>query len=335
MGAGNPSSIEAGHIGSRRPTRAIHYSAAPAVVEAVRRWRRWLAGERRASAHTLDAYGRDLAAFLEFLTEHLGGAPDLADLGALRAADFRSWLARRAADGLAKSSTARALSVVRGFFRHLGREGLAHNPALATVRTPKQRRTVPRPLSVRQARAVVEAVGDLAAAPWIALRDTALVALLYGAGLRIGEALALDFGDMALDNTREDAALVIAGKGGKERVVPLLAVVRAAIAGYVAACPHRLAAGGPLFVGARGGRLGARVVQGQFAKLRGYLGLPESATPHSLRHSFATHLLGSGGDLRTIQELLGHASLSTTQRYTEVDAESLLNVYRKAHPRAR
>ncbi len=225
--------------------------------------------------------------------------------------------------------------MVRGFFRHLDRQGLAHNPALASVRTPKQRRGVPRPLTIRQARATVEAIGDLSNAPWLAKRDTALVALLYGAGLRIGEALALDLGDVPLDDGGEDAVLVIAGKGGKQRIVPLLAVVRTAIADYVAGCPHALGPDGPLFVGARGGRLNARVLQGQLAKLRGYLGLPDSATPHALRHSFATHLLGSGGDLRTIQELLGHVSLSTTQRYTEVDAESLLSTYRKAHPRAR
>ncbi|MFQ5785807.1 MAG: tyrosine recombinase XerC [Alphaproteobacteria bacterium] len=312
----------------------IHYPAAPAAVEAVRRWRRWLESERRASVHTLDAYGRDLAGFLSFLTEHLGHPPDLADLARLRTADFRAWLARRAADGLSAASRARAVSTVRGFFRHLDREGLAHNPALAALGTPKRPRPVPRPLSVRQARAAVEAIGDLHETSWIARRDTALVALLYGAGLRLGEALALDRGDLPTENPGGEAALMITGKGGKQRVVPLLSVVREAIAEYLAACPYALPADGPLFVGARGGRLNPRVVQGQLQKLRAYLGLPPSATPHSLRHSFATHLLAAGGDLRTIQELLGHASLSTTQRYTEVDSESLLAVYRKAHPRA-
>ena len=316
-------------------SRAPAFSAAPAVVEAARRWQRSLADERRASPHTIDAYSRDLAAFLDFLTNHLGGPPELSDLAALTAADFRSWLARRAGNELARSSTARAMSVVRGFFRHLDRTGLVHNPVLSAVRTPRQRHSVPRPLSVEQARAAVESVGALSGAPWIAKRDTALVALLYGAGLRIGEALALNRRDVPWDAPGDDAALVITGKGNKQRVVPLLPLVRAAIADYLAACPFALPPDGPLFVGARGGRLNAGVVQRQLRRLRGFLGLPESATPHSLRHSFATHLLGSGGDLRTIQELLGHASLSTTQRYTEVDAQSLLKIYDKAHPRAR
>ncbi len=318
------------------PPAAAHiaFLAAPAVVAACRRWHDWLAHERRASPHTIDAYSRDLAAFLAFLAGHLGGPPDLADLTALSTADFRSWLARRAADGLARSSTARALSVVRGFFRRLDREGLVHNPALAALRTPKQPHSLPRPLTVAEARRTVESAGDLASEPWLALRDKALLALLYGAGLRIGEALALNRGALPSGKAGEDAAVVVDGKGGKQRMVPLLAVVRAAIADYLAACPWRLPADGPLFVGVRGGRLNPGVVQRRMRELRGYLGLSEDATPHSLRHSFATHLLGGGGDLRTIQELLGHASLSTTQRYTEVDAEALLKVYAKAHPRA-
>ena len=315
------------------PASAIELSVRADLAAAVERWRRWLADERRASAHTLDAYGRDLAGFLGFLAEHLGGQPGLADLGALRTADFRSWLARRAGDGLTAASRARALSVVRGFFRFLDREGLAHNPALAALRTPKQQRPAPRPLTVDQARAAVEAVGELGSTPWIGKRDRALIALLYGAGLRIGEALGLDRGALPSAG-RGDAAIVITGKGDKQRVVPLLAVVRAAIADYLAACPYEVGDDGPLFVGARGGRLNASVVQARLRRLRGYLGLPANATPHALRHSFATHLLAEGGDLRTIQELLGHASLSTTQRYTEVDAESLLRVYHAAHPKA-
>jgi integrase/recombinase XerC len=324
-----------------RPARltdlpTVHFAAAPEVVEAVRGWLARLANERRASAHTLDAYGRDVAAFLAFLTEHLGGPPDLADLAAMRTADFRSWLARRAADRLAASSTARALSVVRGLFRHLDREGLVHNPALGVLRTPRVRRSLPRPLGVVEARATVEAFDDFAPTPWIGKRDVALAMLLYGAGLRIGEALGLDRGDLPAAATSKsgDAVLMVRGKGNKERLAPLLAIVRAALEDYIAACPYRLADHGPLFVGARGGRLNAGVVQKQMRLIRGYLGLPESATPHSLRHSFATHLLAAGGDLRTIQELLGHASLSTTQRYTEVDAESLLKTYNQAHPRA-
>jgi len=313
----------------------VDFPAAVPVVEAVRRWQHWLAVERRVSQHTLDAYSRDLSAFLGFLADHLGGQPGLDELSALRAADFRSWLAGRVNQGLAARSTARALAVVRGFFRHLDREGLAHNPAVAAVRTPRQPRTLPRPLSVDQATATIETIGEFATAPWMARRDTALVALLYGAGLRIGEALGLNRRDLPTGDDGNDGVLVITGKGGKQRMVPLLAFVRAAIANYVAECPHTLEPHGPLFVGARGGRLNPSVVQKQLRRLRGVLGLPESATPHALRHSFATHLLAGGGDLRTIQELLGHASLSTTQRYTEVDAERLLESYDAAHPRAR
>ncbi len=317
------------------PAAAIDRAVRPAVAEAARDWRRWLADERRASPHTIDAYCRDLAAFLAFLADHLGGPPGLDELAGLRVADFRAWLAWRAWRGLARASTVRAMSVVRGFFRHLDRAGLVHNPALAAVRTPRHRRGVPRPLSVEQARAAVGAIGGLSEVAWIAKRDTALVALLYGAGLRIGEALALNRSDVPAAPPGEEAALVVTGKGNKQRVVPLLPVVRAAIAEYLAACPFPSPPDGALFLGARGGRLNAGVVQLRMRRLRGFLGLPDDATPHSLRHSFATHLLGAGGDLRTIQELLGHASLSTTQRYTEVDAESLLKVYEKAHPRAR
>ena len=314
---------------------AVRFAGAPAVVAAARRWQRWLADERRASAHTVDAYSRDLAAFLAFLADHLGGETDVTDLANLRVADFRAWLARRLMGGIGQRSNARALSAVRGFFRRLDREGLCHNPALGLLRTPTAKPLGPRPLSVDQARAAVETVGALAGTPWTAKRDTALVALLYGAGLRIGEALGLDLGDLPAGDPGEDAALTITGKGGRQRMVPLLAYVRAAIDDYVADCPHALGTGGPLFVGVRGGRLKARVIQGQLQKLRGALGLPESATPHAMRHSFATHMLAGGAGMRDIQELLGHASLSTTQRYTEVDAERLLESYDKAHPRAR
>ena len=305
--------------------------AAPSVVAAAARWRRWLADERRAAGRTVEAYGRDLAGFLTFLGEHLGGPPDMADLAGLRAADFRAWLAWRANAGLAWVSTARALAAVRGFYQRLEREGLAHCPAIATVRTPKTRRPVPRPLSVLQARDATAAVVDMDAHPWIAKRDTAVLLLLYGAGLRIGEALGLAWGDA--DGGGE--SLRVTGKGGKQRLVPLLPVIREALADYRASCPHAPPANGPLFVGRRGRRLDPGVVQRRMRQLRGRLGLPDTATPHALRHSFATHLLNRGGDLRTIQALLGHASLSTTQRYTEVDGEALIRVYENAHPRAR
>ena len=308
----------------------IRFTAQPAVVAAVDDWRGWLAAERRASPHTLDAYGRDMAAFLAFMAGHLGFAPGLDDLAALRVADFRSWLTRRAADGLSRNSTARAMSTVRGFFRFLDRRGRLHNPALAAVRTPRVPKSVPKALDVGEALDTVEAVANFSDDPWIAKRDVAVLTLLYGCGLRIGEALALNRGQAPADDS-----LRVTGKGNKERIVPVLPIVRDAIAAYLAACPYGLAGDDPLFVGVRGKRLTARVIQLQMVKVRHMLGLPETATPHALRHSFATHLLAGGGDLRTIQELLGHASLSTTQRYTDVDSARLLAVYNATHPRAR
>jgi len=299
---------------------------------AVASWWRWLCQERRASAHTAAAYARDLSAFLNFLGEHLGQEIALGDLAALKPLDFRAYLAGRREDGLASVSAARALSVVRSFFGFLERRGLAHNAAIRAIRSPKVPRGLPKPLAETEALKTVEAAGDFSDEPWMQKRDIAVIALLYGAGLRISEALGLDRRDLP----REDGGtLRITGKGRKTRVVPLLPNVRAAIEDYVAACPWRVGAAGPLFLGARGKRLNPRLIQGRMQQLRALLDLPETATPHALRHSFATHLLSAGGDLRAIQELLGHASLSTTQRYTEVDAKRLLEVYDKAHPRAR
>jgi integrase/recombinase XerC len=308
----------------------IAFTAEPAVVAAIEDWRAWLAHERRVSTHTLDAYGRDLAAFLGFISEHLGFAPGLADLEALKSTDFRAFLANRAIRGLSRSSTARAVSTLRGFFRFLERGGLAANAAIGAVRSPKVPRLVPRALAPDEALDMVDKADVVSDEPWIGKRDTALFTLLYGCGLRIGEALGLNRGDLPKGDT-----MVVTGKGNKQRVVPVLAVVREAIDDYLAHCPHGVGKAGPLFLGARGGRLNAGVAQRQMRRLRVLLGLPETATPHALRHSFATHLLAGGGDLRTIQELLGHASLSSTQRYTEVDTESLMAVYRQAHPRAR
>jgi len=306
------------------------YSAEPGLVSAIEDWCAWLAHERRTSPHTLDAYGRDLGRFLRFLTEHLGFPPGLRDLENLTAADFRSYLARRSTEGLARTSTARAMSTLRGFFRFLDRAGLARNGAIGGIRTPKVPASVPKALSEADALEAVDAVAEVSEEPWIAKRDAALLTLLYGCGLRIGEALALNRG-----RAPRGDSMVVTGKGNKQRVVPVLPVVAEAVADYLAACPYHLEADDPLFVGARGGRLNAGVAQRQVRRLRGLLGLPETATPHALRHSFATHLLAGGGDLRTIQELLGHASLSTTQRYTGVDSQRLMAVYRNAHPRAR
>lgn len=300
-------------------------------------WLDWLARERRASANTLEAYGHDAAGFLGFLTRHLGGEPDLAALGALRPADLRGFLAERATAGDSTATRARRLAAIRGFLRYLTRHhGMAALP-LGALRGPRPKPPIPRALTPDQARAVAREVGEVHSLgrhekPQMqAARDTALFALLYGAGLRIAEALALDLRDAPLPG--QDAALRVIGKGSKERLVPVLPAVRAAVAEYLR---HRGpgAPEAPLFLGARGKRLDAAVAQKSLREFRRLAGLPEHATPHALRHSFATHLLGRGGDLRTIQELLGHASLSTTQVYTGVDTERLLEVYDKAHPRA-
>ena len=316
----------------------LSFAAEPAVNSAIRDWRQWLAHERRTSRHTLAAYLRDLEGFLRFVAEHLGHAPGLRDLGRLSPQDFRGWLARRATEGLARTSTARAMSTLRNFFRFLERHGLAANAAIGGVRVPRVPKSVPKALAVEDALDAVAAAEELAPAPWIAKRDAAVLLLLYGAGLRIGEALGLERRQVSAFASGRDggeATLVVTGKGGKQRLVPVLPVLAQAIADYVAHCPFALEEDGPLFVGRRGQRLTARVVQRQMQKARSLLALPETATPHALRHSFATHLLAGGGDLRTIQELLGHASLSTTQRYTEVDAGRLKAVYDDAHPRAR
>ena len=304
-----------------------------AVGQAVADWQAWLRVERRASPHTLSAYGRDLVAFLDFLAGHLGGPASLADLAALRPADYRAWLARRAAAGLARTSTARALSTLRNFLRYLDRHGLAHNPAIGVIRGPRLPHAVPKAVAADEAAELVALAseGTDAGGGWIAKRDAAVLLLLYGCGLRIGEALGLNRWDAPAAGT---PAMTITGKGAKQRLVPLLPVVTEAIEAYLATCPFALPAAGPLFVGMRGKRLGARAVQARLQTLRVTLGLPETTTPHALRHSFATHLLAGGADLRAIQELLGHASLSTTQRYASVDAAHLLKVYRSAHPRA-
>ncbi|MBI1180778.1 MAG: tyrosine-type recombinase/integrase [Alphaproteobacteria bacterium] len=294
-----------------------------------RDWARHLASERRLATHTLAAYLRDLVDFFAFLQGHHGGPVGKATLEAAGVPDFRAWLTARKRRGLANRSTARALSAVRNFYRFQGRAGRLENAAVQAVSTPKLPHSVPRPLSVDGALAVVDEVGALSEEPWVADRDTAVVTLLYGCGLRISEALGL-----RRREAPQGQSMVITGKGGKQRLVPVLPAVREAIAAYVAACPFALAPDGPLFVGVRGKRLNPGIVQQRIRQLRGALGLPDSATPHALRHSFATHLLAGGGDLRSIQELLGHASLSTTQHYTEVDTARLLSIYDAAHPRS-
>ena len=306
--------------------------AAPDVAGAIRDWQAWLTDEKRASPHTCLAYRRDLAQFLGFVSEHLGKAPSLGDLEGLKTTDFRAWLARRHAEGVKRSSTARALSTLRGFFRWLKRRGLADNAALASLRTPKLPKAVPKALTAGEAEDAIAAVAELSDDDWIGKRDCAVLLLLYGCGLRIGEALSLTH---AMAPKPAQDSLLVTGKGNKQRMVPLLPVVNAGIADYLGACPFAFDDDTPLFRAKRGGPLTARRVQETLQKLRLLLGLPESATPHALRHSFATHLLAGGGDLRAIQELLGHSSLAATQRYTEVDVAGLLDVYDKAHPRMR
>lgn len=305
---------------------------APDVAAEIGRWLRFLGAERRMSAKTLDAYRRDVSQFLAFLAGHLGGAPSLKMLARLTPADIRAFMAARRAEGIGNRSLMRGLAGARSFARFLERNGKGKVAALAAVRTPKLAKTLPKPLAVSAAKRVTDTglrAGE-GREPWVLARDAAVLALLYGAGLRVSEALGLKRKDV--DGARD--AITVTGKGSKTRMVPLLPQIARLIADYVALCPFELGPDGPLFAGTRGGPLSPRIVQLNMARLRGALGLPDSATPHALRHSFATHLLARGGDLRAIQELLGHASLSTTQVYTAVDSERLLDVYASTHPRA-
>jgi integrase/recombinase XerC len=291
----------------------------------------WLGQERRASALTVEAYGRDLAGFLGFLAVHLGGEPDLAALSGLRQADLRAWLAAEAGRGAGNATRARHLSATRSFFRFLARRHGLDNPALRLIATPRAKRPVPRALAPSQAREVTQQIAAMSDAAAIQARDTALFTLLYGCGVRIAEALALDVRDAPMPGS--EAMLRVVGKGAKERIVPVLPAVREAIAAWMALHPDRQP-NSPLFLGARGKRLDPAVAQRTLRQFRRLYGLPEHATPHALRHSFATHLLSGGADLRSIQDLLGHASLSTTQRYTSVDEVRLVEVWRRSHPRA-
>jgi integrase/recombinase XerC len=291
-------------------------------------WLASLAHERRASAHTLRAYGDDVGRFVGFLNGHLGTAANEKALARLSPADIRAFITFRRGEGLGAKGVQRALAAVRGFFRYLARENILENAAARNVRTPRIRRGLPRPLSENDAARAIEQASEHDV-EWLGARDVALLTLLYGAGLRISEALSLRRGDVPLP-----ASLTILGKGGKERVVPLLDAVRLAIDAYEKLIPFAGSKGSALFVSRRGKAMSAREAQLLMARLRGALGLSERATPHAMRHSFATHLLSNGGDLRSVQELLGHASLSTTQTYTQIDTKKLRDVYEKAHPRS-
>lgn len=300
--------------------------------QAVSAYLEHLRAERRAASRTVAAYGADLAEFLRFLSNHLGGPPTLEDLARLRAADLRGWQAERAAAGVVNATRARNLAALRGFFSFLARQHSIDDTAVRLLATPKTRRKLPRALPVAAALAVANEIGEISEVAMVQARDVALFTLLYGGGLRIGEALSLDLSAVA---AARRGTLMITGKGGKQRLVPVLAPVLEALEAWARLHPQAPAADAPLFVGVRGGRLDPGVAQRTMRHYRRLAGLGEDATPHALRHSFATHLLAGGADLRAIQELLGHASLSTTQRYTDVDSARLMSVWQAAHPRAK
>ena len=303
----------------------IKYNASREIKQLIAQWQSWLLNERRYSPHTLDAYSRDLSGFFDFAAEHLGKVPETADLAKLEVRDFRAYLSQRAARHIDKSSLARELSTLKNFFKWLARYDILRNPALSVIRTPRRAKVLPKALEVNDTFNVIDEAQNLASNSWQGLRDTAIFTLLYGCGLRISEALSLNVGDIGNNDF-----LRIKGKGNKERIVPLLPVVVENINKYLAECPYQPKQGEPLFLGARGDRLVPRIIQRQMQKIRAYLGLPDNLTPHALRHSFATHLLAEGTDLRSSQELLGHASLTTTQRYTDVQIETLKKEYDKA-----
>ncbi|MCA1516301.1 tyrosine recombinase XerC [Bradyrhizobium yuanmingense] len=308
-------------------------SADPSIAQEMARWLSHLGAERRLSPKTLEAYGRDLRQCLDFLCGHWGERVTLERFAALEATDVRAFMAMRRADDIAGRSLMRALAGLRSFGRFLEREGKGKVGALSAIRAPKVAKSLPKPLPMASAKRLADAderAGE-ERETWILARDAAVMALLYGSGLRISEALGLKRREVPKPG--EGDVLVVTGKGNKTRMVPVLQNVLALVQEYVAMCPYPLPAEGPIFVGARGGPLSPRIIQLAMERLRGALGLPDSATPHALRHSFATHLLSRGGDLRAIQELLGHSSLSTTQVYTGIDSERLLEVYASAHPR--
>jgi integrase/recombinase XerC len=309
-------------------------SADETIALEMARWLSHLRAERRLSPKTLEAYARDVRQCLDFLCEHFGERVTLSRFAGLEATDVRAFMAMRRADDIAGRSLMRALAGLRSFGRFLEREGKGRVGALSAIRAPKVAKSLPKPLQMTAAKRLTDAderAGETRET-WILARDAAVMALLYGSGLRISEALSLKRRDVPRPGAGD--VLVVTGKGNKTRMVPVLQNVLGLIDGYAAICPYPLAPESPIFVGARGGPLSPRIIQLTMERLRGALGLPDSATPHALRHSFATHLLSRGGDLRAIQELLGHASLSTTQIYTGIDSERLLEVYRSAHPRS-
>ena len=289
-------------------------------------WQTWLKVEKNVSKHTFRAYCSDMTKFIDFLSHHHGAAISINALSGAKISDFRSWLSRQAVNGASNTTRARALSSIKNFLNWMDKQGIAHNAAISTVRSPKQPHKLPKALQEVQTFRLLD---DMPTDDWVAMRDRALFTLLYGCGLRIDEALSLN-----IDNLPRDGFLRVVGKGNKERQVPVLPEIEKAVDDYRAACPCPETPDRPLFLGKKENRLHQGVAQKAMRDLRKQLGLPETATPHALRHSFATHLLQNGANLREIQELLGHASLSTTQRYTDVNFEDLRKTYEKAHPRA-
>jgi len=299
------------------------------IKNLISRWLEYLRSEKRYSAHTLKAYEKDLRYFFSFMNEHTGEEVTLATLTKLQLRDFRSYAAARKSLDAANSSTARNISAIKNFYRFLSREEGLENPAIRALRSPKKDKSLPKALSVEEAELAAKNIGEHEKEPWLKKRDLLLLLLLYGAGLRIAEALSLKRSDI---ENRE--SFTIKGKRGKERLVPVLPIIHTALADYIKSCPVQISSDDYLFIGKRSKRLNPGVFQRHVRVLRNALGLPETVTPHAFRHSFATHLLAAGGDLRSIQELLGHASLSTTQRYTKVDPGRLFEVYSKTHPHA-
>ncbi|MGH1399549.1 MAG: tyrosine recombinase XerC [Alphaproteobacteria bacterium] len=302
---------------------------APDLATTLEQWQDHLLFERHASRHTIRAYCADITHFIEFLRDHLGKAPSIADLANTGITDFRSWMSRKAMSGTTNASRARSLSGIKNLLTWMDKNGIAHNAAIQTVRSPKLPHKLPRPLQESQAREVLDNAETLPTTDWVALRDRALFTLLYGCGLRIDEALSLNLSDRP-----RDGVIRVMGKGGKERDIPVISIVDRTLNEYINARPFPKESTRALFLGIRGKRLNQGMAQKALREIRSLLSLPETATPHALRHSFATHLLQNGANLREIQELLGHASLTSTQRYTEINAKELMRVYKDAHPRA-
>lgn len=292
----------------------------------VQKWQEYLSKEKNFSEHTYAAYLTDLQQFLSFIQEYQGENCSINILAKLTIKDFRSWLTQRKKDNFANSSTARAIAAVKNFYRYLIRFHNFTNKAIFSLRTPKIQEILPKALNIEQANNALNMIEEVASEPWIAKRDEALLYLIYGCGLRISEALAVKVSELGSDTLR------IIGKGNKERIVPVLPQVLGLIKEYLAVCPYNIKNDEFVFIGKNGKALDPGVFQRQIRKLRRTLNLPESTTPHAFRHSFATHILSNGGDLKSIQELLGHQDLTTTQRYTKIDPTHLLNIYKKSHP---